>query len=386
MCPSERTDSRHSSAQRIPYAPTPYPPTPLPSYSPSETASLDGPTPSCRIAGPTAFIQRHLLWLLLACYGLAMIWPSAGLAMRGWKWDVAALNGQITFQLLLLAWMLFCAAVTTDIREIRWVFGRPLVLLIGVAGVWAGPALLVILAGWLAPGITANKSAAGLMLGLSLVATMPVANSSVGWVQNARGNLALGLGLVVMSISLSPWITPRLLAAFGKTLSPAAQAECERLMGNYSGWFFVVWVVLPTAIGFAMRWVITPGRVAAAAGWLAILSAAALLLLNYISASLALPKASQSSPLVLMTAATLAVALGAVGMALGWTLAWALRLPSETRSPLLFGLSMKNTGLALVLADAIVADRQYVVLLIVLATLAQHVLAGGVQWLQMRRG
>ena len=46
----------------------------------------------------------------------------------------------------------------------------------------------------------------------------------------------------------------------------------------------------------------------------------------------------------------------------------------------MFGLSMKHTGLALILAGAVLADQPLAILMIVLATLVQHLLAGVVQW------
>ncbi len=46
----------------------------------------------------------------------------------------------------------------------------------------------------------------------------------------------------------------------------------------------------------------------------------------------------------------------------------------------MFGLGMKHTGLALLLAGAVLAEQRLAILMIVLATLAQHLLAGVVQW------
>jgi BASS family bile acid:Na+ symporter len=347
---------------------------------------LEGPTTISCDDRRANFIQRHFLWLLLACYALATFRPNPGLTMHDWRWPVAvAGNGHVTLPLLLLAWMLFCAAVMTDLSQVRTVLRHPLVLCTATAAVWLGPSLLVVVAGWIVPRLIDDPAVAGLLVGLALVATMPVANSSVGWVQNAGGNLALGLALVVLSISLSPWVTPKLLALLGTSLSPAAKLQCEELVSHYSGWFFIVWVILPTALGFACRWLITPARAASAAGWFALTSAAALLLLNYISSSLALPKASRSQVALLVTAALLAMALSLVGIVLSWAMGWAAGLSRETRSALSFGLSMKHTGLALVLTEAVLTEKKLAILLIVLATLAQHLVAGLVQWMQFRR-
>ena len=59
-------------------------------------------------------------------------------------------------------------------------------------------------------------------------------------------------------------------------------------MNKFSGVFFIIWVILPTAAGLACRYLLTPPRVATAASWFTLASAAALLLLNYINSALAL--------------------------------------------------------------------------------------------------
>jgi BASS family bile acid:Na+ symporter len=326
-------------------------------------------------------VRRHFFWLLLACYAVAAIWPSPGIAMRHWKW--AALDaGEIQFALppILLAVMLFSAALLTDLSQIRIVSRHPIVLLAALLLVWIGPALLVLLAGWLVPSIADGEATAGLAIGLALVATMPVANSSVGWTQNAGGNLGLSLALVVLSISLSPWVTPNLLSLLGMSLSADEQAYCRALVEQFSGAFFIIWVILPTAAGLACRYFFTPKGLKAVASWFVLASAAALLILNYVNAALALPKIHESPISLLAATAVFAIGLSVVGLALGWSLARLLRLKNETRSALMFGLSMKHTGLALILAGAVLADQPLAILMIVLATLTQHILAAAVQW------
>lgn len=276
--------------------------------------------------------------------------------------------------------MLFSAALVTDLSQIRVVSRHPLVLAIALVLVWLGPALLVLAAGWLVPLAVDGQATAGLLVGLALVATMPVANSSVGWTQNASGNVGLGLALVVLSILLSPWVTPSLLSLLGMSLSEREQAYCEMLVSEFSGVFFIIWVILPTAAGLACRYLITPQRAEAVENWFVIASGAALLLLNYINSALALPKIHESPAPLLLATMALAIALSAVGLVLGWALASLLRLKQPTSSALMFGLSMKHTGLALILAGAVLANQPLAILMIVLATLVQHVLAGIAQW------
>jgi BASS family bile acid:Na+ symporter len=153
------------------------------------------------------------------------------------------------------------------------------------------------------------------------------------------------------------------------------------LVNRFSGKFFIVWVILPTALGFAVRALAGRARVERADGWIVMASVAALLILNYVNAALALPEIWQhSQPAVLATTLLLAVCLSAVGLACGWLIARVARLPRDATLALDFALSMKHTGLALVLAGAVLADQPLAIFIIVLATLVQHLLAGIVQW------
>jgi BASS family bile acid:Na+ symporter len=327
------------------------------------------------------FVRRHFLWLLLASYALAALWTTPGLAMRNWEWPASGqANISASFPLLLLAVMLFCAALLTDLSQIRIVSHHPLVLGIALLAVWLGPALLVVVAGWLVPSTIGGQSTAGLIVGLALVATMPVANSSVAWTQNANGNLGLSLALVVLSILVCPWVTPKLLGLLGMSLSAAERAYCTALVGNFSGWSFIVWVILPTAAGFIGRYLLSAKRVTAMAGLFVLTSAAALLLLNYINSAFALPKVRQAPQTLILTTVALAASLSVVGLILGWALAWIVYVKPATRAALMFGLSMKHTGLALILAHAVLDQQPLAILIIILATLMQHLTAAIVQW------
>lgn len=302
--------------------------------------------------------------------------------MRDWRWTPAALpTAEFTLPLVLLAMLLFCAAVQADVVQIRAIRSRPWALVGGTLAVWAAPVLLVIVAAFLVPLVVDRESTAELLVGVALVASMPVANSSVGWTQLVRGNLALSLALVLVTIFLCPWVTPWLLGWLRLTLSVPDQANFQTLIDNFTGAFFILWVILPTAAGLACRHSLGAERVAAIRSWLTFTSVTSLLALNYTNAALALPEVfAQSQFSVLVTTATLAAALSAIGLAAGWLLARLLRQDAETRLALMFGLGMKHTGLALLLAGAVLAQQRLAILMIVLATLAQHLLAGVVQW------
>ena len=115
-------------------------------------------------------------------------------------------------------------------------------------------------------------------------------------------------------------------------------------------------------------------------------SAATLLTLNYANASLAMPDAfDEEAPKTILVSSILAVMLSALGIASGWLLSRLLAVDKATATALMFGFSMKHTGLALVLAGDVLHTEPRVILMIVLATLLQHVVAGMADWYFMHR-
>ncbi|MFO0790370.1 MAG: bile acid:sodium symporter [Pirellulales bacterium] len=324
-------------------------------------------------------MRRHFLWLLVACYVLAVAWPAPGIAIRSWQWSSRQISNVPLASLLLLAVMLVIAAALADLEQLRNVWRHPFVVLIALVSVWLGPAALSLVLGHMLPPTIGGEPTLGLLVSFALIASMPVANSSVGWTQSAGGNLGLALALVVISILASPMITPNLVSVLGASLGESEQ-QCTELVSQFSGLFFIVWVILPTAAGFASRLLLSTARIEAVRPVLTLTSAAALLVLNYINSVLALPRVTSAPIAILATTFALATSLAAVGILLGWLIARAFGLRPETRTALMFGLSMKHTGLALILAGTVLSDQPVAILLIVLATLMQHILAGIVQW------
>src|SRR5205085_2302665 len=111
--------------------------------------------------------------------------------------------------------LLLNAGLGVDIRQLRH-FGRHLTLLgAGVAANVLVPivfiaALAAALRIWHNPDEVQN-----ILVGLAIVASMPIAGSSTAWSQNANGNMAISLGLVLGSTFLSPLTTPIALNAVG---------------------------------------------------------------------------------------------------------------------------------------------------------------------------
>lgn len=322
------------------------------------------------------WFHRNFLIVLVATYTLAGIAPRVGSVIR--EYEVGLPGGGVErVSMLLLAVLLFCAAAVIDWEQIAEVVHRPSILAVGLAAAWIGPVLLVVVLGPIISRMGIGQATSGVLVGLALVAAMPVANSSAGWTQNAGGNVALSLGLIVVSIILSPLITPTLLDVTGGILAHEDKERIERVVTQFSGWRFMLWVILPSLVGAFFAWTAGEHRIAAAKPWFRIVTLSTIIVLNYANSSLAVETLwAREKPLVVLVAAGLAVLVSLVGIGLAVVQARLFKLPKRSLLALMFGLSMKHTGLALVLAGEFLKDQPRAILVVLLTTLAQHVVAG----------
>jgi len=331
-----------------------------------------------------SWMHRNFLWLLVGSYLLAAVLPGPGLAIRNLSLTPPS-GDKVTAPLLLLALLLFCAAAVVEWSQVRNLMQRPGILFLGLIAIWVVPGTLVGLLGWALPYLLGEYVTTGMMVGLALVAAMPVANSSVAWTQNAQGNVAVSLGLIVLTIVLSPLATPQLLNLMGLALSHQETDQCQKLVTKFSGSFFMIWVILPSLAGGIANRLAGPRRIEKSKGYIRMVSAMTLLTLNYTNASLAMPKVfHDEGTKIVLVSAVLAILLSLIGMLSAWLLSRWMRLGNESRVSLIFGFSMKHTGLALVLAGEVLETEPRVILMIVLATLLQHITAGVADWFLAR--
>jgi BASS family bile acid:Na+ symporter len=218
-----------------------------------------------------------------------------------------------------------------------------------------------------------------ILVGLALVAAMPVAGSAVAWAQRADGDLALSLGLVVFSTVLSPLTTPLALHAVGLVASDGYAAALHDLADHGTGGFLLVGVALPSLLGLAGRAALGEARVAPARPSLRLASSVVLLVLNYANAAVSLPQVVADPDWdFLGVLLALVVGLCVVAFAAGWGLARLVRAGPAQRAALMFGLGMNNNGTGLVLAATALAAYPRVLLPVIGYNLVQHLVAGGV--------
>jgi BASS family bile acid:Na+ symporter len=216
-----------------------------------------------------------------------------------------------------------------------------------------------------------------ILVGLALVAAMPIAGSSTAWSQNAEGNLALSLGLVVCSTLFSPFTTPLALHAVGGLAAGGYAARLHDLASHGTSGFLAACVVFPSVLGITLNHVLGHRLVHALRPWLKLANQVNLLVLCYSNAALSLPQTiAQPDPDFLAIIIALTAGLCLLAFGTGWGLGQLLRLDAGARISLMFGLGMNNNGTGLVLASLAFADSPRALLPIILYNLVQQIVAG----------
>jgi BASS family bile acid:Na+ symporter len=329
-------------------------------------------------------LHHYFLRCLLASYVLAGLFPEPGLAIRNTAWRDLDLLGEdvtITLPMLLLGGLLFNAGLGVKTVEVRHLFRRPLPLLVGLlANLFVPIAYIFLVVACLA--LWHNPvEVQEILIGLALVASMPIAGSSTAWSQNANGDLTLSLGLVVGSTVLSPWTTPGALIALGWLAHGTYAHDLHRLATHGTSCFLLLCVLMPSLTGMLVRRTVGEARMAAAAPYLKLVNSMNLLLLGYANASVSLPQMVADPDwdfLGVMLAIVVSLCLLAFGA--GYILARLLRSGRAQQASLMFGLGMNNNGTGMVLAAMALANYPRVLLPIIFYNLIQHGVAGVVDF------
>jgi BASS family bile acid:Na+ symporter len=316
---------------------------------------------------------------MLATYVVAAIAPSAGLRIRQVQLgEVSALGEslRVTVPVVMLAALLLNAGLGVNAAELRRLIRDPSSLLLGLLANFVVPiAFLLVTSNSLRFWHNADE-VQQILVGLALVGAMPIAGSSTAWSQNAEGNLALSLGLVVFSTLLSPFTTPLALHAVGCMTEPRYAARLHELASHGTGAFLVVCAVVPSGLGIGLRAGLGNARIAAIRPVLKLINVANLLALSYINAAVSLPTTVANPDIDYLAAiVVIATMLCALGFLAGWRLARWRGLDHPSSTSWMFALGMNNNGTGLVLASLAFADHPGVLLPIIVYNLVQHVVA-----------
>src|SRR5262245_13079799 len=265
--------------------------------------------------------------------------------------------------MLMLAFLLLNAGLGVQAAELDRLIRSSAILLTGlVANLLFPIAFIFLVSQVLRPWRPPDEPDAvqNLLVGLALIASMPIAGSSTAWSQNANGNLALSLGLVAFSTILSPVTTPLALYSVGLMARGEYGEHLRRLAAHGTGPFLILCVVLPSILGMLIRSILGEARMALVRPWLKLANSVNLLL-SYSNAALALPQTvAQPDPDFLAVTLSITIALCGLAFGAGWLIAKLWRVDPEKQTSLMFGLGMNNNGTGLVLASLALANHPHV--------------------------
>ncbi|MDD4913784.1 MAG: bile acid:sodium symporter [Methylococcales bacterium] len=331
------------------------------------------------IADAVHVIHQNFIWVIVASYLIASILPEFGLWIRHVTLgSIDILGGKLNFSmsLIMLAALLFNAGLGVRTAELNDLFSRPAMVAGGVMGNVLTPLLYIGSVSFLMKFWHNPDEVQQILVGLALVASMPIAGASTAWSQNANGNLALSLGLVLLTTFLSPLLTPLVLHAVGFVTTGDYSDDLHELASGNVVSFLGIWVILPSFLGIVCRRLIDEDCYARLKTELKLLNYIVLVLLNYSNASLTLPQAiSQPDLDFLLLILVVVTLLCLAAFATGHLLANYFQADRGNRVALMFGLGMNNNGTGLVLASMALVDHPQVMLPIIFYNLVQHLVA-----------
>ncbi len=163
------------------------------------------------------FIDQYFLLFLISAYVLAGLVPDLGLKLSQVQlahFCVGTETVNVTLTMLLLATLLFIAALSSKVKELAALPKKLGLIISGLAATVLLPVALTIALSTILRLWHSNDELQNLLVGLALIAGMPIAGSSAAWTQNSGGNGGLSLGLIVLSIFLSTVSAPFTLTIF----------------------------------------------------------------------------------------------------------------------------------------------------------------------------
>ncbi|RTL81758.1 MAG: Na+-dependent transporter [Hyphomicrobiales bacterium] len=324
-------------------------------------------------------IHKYFIWVIILSYIIAAIYPSLGVHIRSIEVgsiDVWRTKFTVSLPPAMLAFLLFNAGLGVRTRELTSLLRNPSLLLGGALG-----NLFVPLAFVIGVSITMklwhnSDETQQILTGLALVAAMPIAGASTAWAQNANGNLAVSLGLILLTTLCSPVLTPIVLHSVGFVTTGDYSEDLHELAADGAGGFLAAWVISPSLLGMLTHWILGEKRAALISPYLKLCNFGVLALLNYSNASISLPGVvSQTDPDFVVIMLIVVILLCLVMFGAGYLVSRAFRADRAGTASLMFGLGMNNNGAGLVLASMTLSDHPGVMLPIIFYNLIQHFVA-----------
>src|SRR5579864_7519877 len=189
----------------------------------------------CWIAAVSQGVHRHFIWLLIGSYVLAAVLPGLVLTIRQVSFGEIAFfqeSTKVSLPMVMLGFLLLNAGLGVKTAELRYLFKTPHIVFGGLAANLLIPLAFIFVISHVLRLHHNPDEAQHILVGLALIAAMPIAGSSTAWAQNANGDITLSLALVLFSTLLSPLTTPLAFDAVEHMASGEYAEALENLESN----------------------------------------------------------------------------------------------------------------------------------------------------------
>jgi len=325
------------------------------------------------------FIHRNILLLVIFSYIFAALMPETGSLIKNYSLGSLVVFEQsvnCSLPAIMLAILLFNAGLGIKLNDLRNLYEYKKPLIVGVIGNAAIPLIFLYSLSLVTRYLSDQQSSYDILVGVAVVASMPIAGSSTAWSKTSGGNLALSLGLVLVTTILSPILTPIILHSVGYQIYGDYSEELHTLAGGAVISFLIAWVVIPSILGVLIRLITKHSYYVVIDPFLNLINIGMLLLIIYSNASVYLPKLISNPDIKFISLALISVATLCFSMFFaGFQISKLFSLPRAETASLTFGLGMNNNGGSLVLASTGLHSHPRVMLPIILYILLQHISA-----------
>ncbi|NDB95518.1 MAG: Na+-dependent transporter [Verrucomicrobia bacterium] len=325
------------------------------------------------------YLHRYFLGLLIGSYVLAGFFPGLGKMIRHISLGQISGFGETTsfsMSMLMLGLLLFHAALS--IETVRDLIRTPRFLVAGLAANLFLPVLVLFFASYAMSFWSTPEHLQAVIVALALLSAVPIAGSATAYTQNTDGDVPLSIGLVLFSTFLSPWLMPISLHLTNYFSFGDYTPALVRLKTGAPTLVLFLSVLLPSVLGLGVRPLLGIQRIQSFKPTLKLLNSTCLLLLNYTTASIALPQVFVSPDWgFLSTALIFGALLCAIDFLSGWWLARILQAKTAQCLALMFGVGMNNNGTALVLASLAFVHAPKILVPMIFYNLLQNIIASG---------
>lgn len=315
-------------------------------------------------------MHHHILNLLLAVYLLAALIPDFGLNLP--------LTLKSLISKVLLMFLLFVAGLESSFSNIAHVITKPKLLILGIIYNFIYPAIFISIFYLFSRVFWHNQNeTSNVLLGMVIIASMPIAGSAAGWTQINNGNTNLIIGLIMGTTILSPLTTSLQFQFYSVFLTGDFSEDLMEMAGDANlKYFFILSVMLPALLGVLVSNKMASTKRIHLKSNLKLMATLVLLLLNYLNASHALNMALSNPDwdFLVMIIATMFM-MSFSGFLVGWFFPLSLKTKDSDRKALTFGLGMNNNGMGLVLASTSLPEHPTILLPIVFYNIGQQILA-----------